>query len=200
MNRPSRGARASATTNRYVGCFLAPMRRSRIFTMLCFLSVGLAKIAGGSAAYASFVRRPSVSSSRRDCSNCLTSRLTSETCVPEPMRDALAARAVEQIGVAAFAQRHRADDRFDARQIFFGNLEVFGQRAREAGNHLHDVAHRADLAHLTHLVEKVVEREALLEQLFFERFGLLGRVEICVFSMSVSTSPMPRMRDASRSG
>ena len=33
MNRPSRGARASATTKRYVGCFFAPMRRSRILTM-----------------------------------------------------------------------------------------------------------------------------------------------------------------------
>ena len=41
MKRPSRGARASATTKRYVGCFLAPMRRSLIFTMLCCRFIGI---------------------------------------------------------------------------------------------------------------------------------------------------------------
>src|SRR6059058_2886460 len=32
MNAPSRGVRASAITTRYLGCFFAPMRRSRILS------------------------------------------------------------------------------------------------------------------------------------------------------------------------
>ena len=101
--------------------------------------------------------------------------------MPDAERDALAARPVERSGTAAFAPRHRADDRLDLREVLFGNLEVLGQRVREARDHLHDVGHRSDLAHLAHLVEKVVEREALLEDLLLELLRLLFRVDALRF-------------------
>src|SRR3954471_13378249 len=38
MNRPSRGARDSAATTRYVGCFFLPIRMRRSFTTVSLLS------------------------------------------------------------------------------------------------------------------------------------------------------------------
>ncbi len=48
-------------------------------------------------------------------------------------RDALATRTVEQVGIAAFPPRHRADDRVDARQIFFGIWKSLGRRPDKPG-------------------------------------------------------------------
>src|SRR5271166_5652074 len=98
MNRPSRGACASATTKRYVGCFLAPMRRSRIFTISSLNqspSPRSAEVLGHLACLIELFHQPV------DVGNG-TSRTAS---------DSLAARSVEDIRMAAFPAGHRADDR-----------------------------------------------------------------------------------------
>src|ERR1043165_2383500 len=50
MNLPSRGLRESATTMRYVGCFLRPVRRRRMRTAMVVLLLGFRAALGSSRA------------------------------------------------------------------------------------------------------------------------------------------------------
>ena len=59
---------------------------------------------------------------------------------------------------------------------------------------------RAHLLELLHLLEEVLEREGVLLQLLLELLGLLLVDVSWARSTSVSTSPMPRIRPARRSG
>ena len=71
-----------------------------------------------------------------------------------------------------------------------------------AGQHAEDVADRAHLADGQHLLEEVLQREARRCRSWRRPWlGLLLRRSACsACSMRVSRSPMPRMREAIRSG
>src|SRR5690348_3117689 len=188
MKRPSRGERASATTKRYVGCFFAPMRRSLILTMipypcLCFaLSTRFAREQTLSAEHPHRKARPLFLAAEAHLLHHLAGLF--ET-LDQPvdvgdlrsaaLRDALAAGTVENIRVLAFTLGHRANDRLDALHVGLRYFEIFRQRTRHPRNHLQDVRHRSHLANLAHLIEKIVQRELLLEHLLLELFGLFGR-------------------------
>ena len=72
-----------------------------------------------------------------------------------------------------YRRRHRVDDAFDAGDLAVVDLDVAGF-LREPGHHAHQVAERAHLLDLLHLLEEVVERERALEQPSGGLFGLLG--------------------------
>src|SRR5580704_6180510 len=92
-------------------------------------------------------------------------------------RDSLPARSVEQARIVPFLARHRGNYRLDLHELALGDLEVLGKRLRQSRHHLQQVVHRSELAHLTHLLEEIVEREAGLEQLRLESFRLVFRIE-----------------------
>src|SRR5207342_3095324 len=77
-------------------------------------------------------------------------------------RDARAARAVEQVRIAAFLRRHRTDDRDHARHFLAGDLllEVLGHLA-DAGQLVHQATQAAHVLHLLELVAHVFQVEAL---------------------------------------
>src|SRR5580692_11300975 len=135
MKRPSRGDRASATTNRYVGCFLAPMRRKRMRTILYKLSFLSTQMFGHLTRLLELFDEPV------DVGNLCAGSA----------RYPFAARTVEQIGIAPLSARHRADDRLHFGDLPFGNLEIFWKRSRQTGNHFEQVGHRTQFAHLSHL-------------------------------------------------
>ncbi len=113
--------------------------------------------------------------------------------------DAGAAAAVDDLGLAPLLRGHRADDRLDRLQLVVVDLGAL-QLLRHAGHHPQQVAERAHLLELLHLLEEVVEGELTLQQL---RRGLSAwsfSKACSACSMRVSMSPMPRMRPAMRSG
>src|SRR5579884_372277 len=176
MKRPSRGERASATTKRYVGCFLAPMRRSLIFTMSSFY-FGLAQHSERKLC-TFFAAETHLLHHLARFFEAFDQAIHVGDLGPAALRDALAARTVEDIRVLPLPSRHRTDNRFDALDVGFRNFEVLGQRTRYARDHFQDVGHRSQLANLPHLLQEIVERELLLEHLLLELFGLLGGVDV----------------------
>ena len=63
-----------------------------------------------------------------------------------------------------------------------------------------EVLERPHLPHLAHLLEEVLEREVALAQLLLRLRGLVGVERLLGLLDEVSTSPMPRIRLAMRSG
>src|SRR5665811_959029 len=60
MKRPSRGARESATTMRYVGCFLLPLRVSLIAVAIChllFVTLEYPRMVDAAASHAQHLER-----------------------------------------------------------------------------------------------------------------------------------------------
>src|SRR5260370_1326264 len=97
---------------------------------------------------------------------------------PTASRDALLARAVDDLWVRALALRHRQDDRLHLLDFFSrvlaGELPLERSAAR---HHIEHALERAHAAHLSHLGETVVERhlagaKALLD---FDRLVLVDR-------------------------
>src|SRR5579884_2291540 len=144
MKRPSRGERASATTKRYVGCFLAPMRRSLIFTMSSFY-FGLAQHSERKLC-TFFAAETHLLHHLARFFEAFDQAIHVGDLGPAALRDALAARTVEDIRVLPLPSRHRTDNRFDALDVGFRNFEVLGQRTRYARDHFQDVGHRSQLA------------------------------------------------------
>ena len=73
-------------------------------------------------------------------------------------------------------------------------------QAAHAGDQAHDFVQRAQAADLTELLAEVVQREFAAAEAFL-LLGHLVLVELLLHcSTSVSTSPMPRIRLAMRSG
>ena len=175
MNAPSRGDFASQTTNRYVGCFFAPIRRRRIFTMMFSVCLSNVEVPASETGPAS--RHPSVSSCVREASNCFTKRLTSETCVPLPAAMRLRREPLRISRTRALAHGHRADDRLDLARGRPRRSRRSGSAFESPGDHLHDVVHRAHLAHLAQLVEEVVERKVVLAQFLREILRLLFGID-----------------------
>ena len=101
----------------------------------------------------------------------MTSWLTSAGDVPLPA--AMRWRRDPSI-VSGFARSrggHRPDDRLDAPDLPVVDLDV-AQFLGDAGEHADEVAERAHLLDLLHLLEEVLERELALEQLGRRFLGL----------------------------
>ena len=81
------------------------------------------------------------------CTNCFSSRFTSSTDVPLPLRDALAAAAVDDLLLAPLVRRHRADDRLDARHLLLVGLLAAPSSLRlpMPGQHPDDLLERPHL-------------------------------------------------------
>ena len=136
------------------------------------------------------------------CANCLSRRLTSCTWVPEPA----AIRRLREPFMMAGKRRSRgvmeliiASRRTSSRSSTL-SLHLVWQVA--GPRQLVDQAgHAAHVAHLLELLLKVVQTKLFaLGELLGDLLGLARSTFCSVSSMSVSTSPMPRMRDAMRSG
>ncbi len=80
---------------------------------------------------------------------------------PRAACDPAAARSVDHLRVGALGWRHRGDDRLQAIEVALVDVHV-AQLGADARHHLEQVADRAHLADLLHLVEEVVERELVL--------------------------------------
>ena len=125
------------------------------------------------------------------------SRLTSgQAWCPEPRAIAPAARRVEDVGIAPLLERHRLDDRLGALQLAAVDRApappwpmppmpgIISSRPAE----------RAHLLDLLHLVQEVLEGEAVRLQLLGELLAPASASNVSwARSISVSTSPMPRM-------
>ena len=110
--------------------------------------------------------------------------------------------AFRSSGFARSARRHRIDDALDARDRALVDLRALRGARELAGQLVEQRLHAAHLAHLPDLRLEVLEVEALAGlDLLGELLRLLDvDAACCASSISDSTSPMPRMRDAMRSG
>src|SRR5262249_7374578 len=89
-------------------------------------------------------------------------------------RDALAARAIDDLRIASLLGRHRADDRIEATQVRL----LAGELLRRPLEHLSERQHaqhlieRAERLHLLELSAEVLEGEGVLAELLHHRLGL----------------------------
>ena len=107
---------------------------------------------------------------------------------------------VDDLRVGALGGRHAADDRLDPVELLVVDV---GQRVLHlpgAGQHAQQVADRAHLADRQHLLEEVLQRELAGADLRGGFLGLLGVEDLLGLLDEASTSPMPRIRLAIRSG
>ncbi len=134
--------------------------------------------------------------------NCLRRRLTSWTWTPEP---AAMRRRREPSMIAGFAPLpagHGIDDGDLAADV---PVALVGRHAallgRGAGELVEQRAHAAHLLQLLELALEVDHVEALaLDDLLGKALGLVPVDLRCTCSTRLTTSPMPRMREAMRSG
>ena len=87
------------------------------------------------------------------------------------MRDAPAARSVEDRRVRPLLRSHRRDDGLNAVELAVVDLHS-AELAAKAGDHLQQSADRPHATNLLELVEEVVEGELLLSDLALELLGL----------------------------
>src|SRR4051794_282946 len=91
------------------------------------------------------------------------------------LRDAGATRAVDDLRVVPLGGGHRLDDRLDAVDLALVEVLQLVTELTHAGEHPHDLGHRAELADLHHLLEEVLQGEpALGAELLGGLHGLLG--------------------------
>jgi hypothetical protein len=96
-------------------------------------------------------------------------------------------------------RRHREHDRLDPRHLRVVDVHAFELPAH-ARDELHHALERPHLLQHSRGGEEVVERELTREETPLHLLLLVLLDRLLAFSISVSTSPMPRMRDAIRSG
>ena len=134
--------------------------------------------------------------------NCLTSRLTSGRLVPEPRamrRRREASRMAGSLRSAGVMERMMASTVASSPR----SMAAWASLAAppKPRDHLHERAERAHLLDLLHLLEEVVEREAVALRSFSASFSASFASKVsCARSTRLTTSPMPRMRPARRSG
>jgi len=116
--------------------------------------------------------------------------------------DADAAFGVENLRTAPFLRCHRANHSSIRRNSFscFDKSPLLFQHLGAAGQHAHDAFQRTEFFHLAQLLEKILESKLALAHFFFELFGIIDIDRFGGFSTRLTTSPMPRIREAMRSG
>src|SRR6476661_8102858 len=133
MKRPSRGERWSVATTRQIGLLVAPTRVSLILTAKLLLpdlpSGEREGYAPRSHPAHELLHRGHLALLERAHHLLHLAELLHELVDgldrrPGPGRNALAARAVDQLRVAALGQRHRGHDRLDPVELAFVDLRV----------------------------------------------------------------------------
>ena len=125
--------------------------------------------------------------------------MTSWTVVARSGRDPLPAAAVDHVRKRPLARRHREHDRLDALQPALVDVGV-GELAHP-GHHLQDALERPHAAEHLLGLQEVVEGELPLAHPRLDARPVSSSEAACsARSISVRTSPMPRMREAIRSG
>src|SRR5712692_534668 len=125
MKRPSRGERESATTTRYAGRRLEPMRRSRIDTDTCSppqrgkTGQALQPAELPLHAFELFHHLPELRVLLEQPVHVLHAGAAAA-------RDALATRAADDLGMRPFPGRHRRDDRVEPVEVLLLAREVGG--------------------------------------------------------------------------
>src|SRR6184192_3690271 len=174
MNRPSRGARESATTTRYRGRLVVPVRLSRIDT-----ATSSPPQCGKSRQVLHVGKLP------LHALELLHHLLELRVLLQEPVdvldaraaapRDPLAPAAVDDLRVAPLARRHRRDDGVEAAEVGGLVREVLRRALQHLAEreHAQDLVEGPELAHLLELLAEVLEREGVLAELADELLRLL---------------------------
>src|SRR5579859_7485349 len=186
MNLPSRGLRESATTSRYTGRLVVPIRFNLILTNVVLLSetcltelrwidvlelsehAGLATNTLGALAAKALEHALHLLESLEQAVDVGDGR-------PAAHRDAFAARALDELGVAALLDGHGEHDRLHAAEVVLGRHGPAGllHELATAGQHAEHAFERAHAAQLTQLREPVVHGQATREGTLDHLLGLL---------------------------
>src|SRR5580765_3524778 len=179
MNRPSRPARESATTTRYAGLLLRPVRLSRMWTATLVLLFWCAVASSGQERQALHLAHPSL-----HLLEALHHLLELRVLLEQPVDvgnagaaapgDALSAAAVDDRRLAPLLGCHRPDQRLEAGQLLLLASQLLRQRflALEERNHVHDLAERPHRAELLELGGEILEGERLVADLLGEGLRL----------------------------
>src|SRR6202795_4404478 len=179
MNRPSRAARESATTTRYEGFLLRPVRLSRMWTATLLLLFWSAVASSGQERQALHLAHPSL-----HLLEALHHLLELGVLLEQPVdvgdagaaapSDALPPAAVDDRRLVPLIGGHRADHRLEAGQLLLLAGQLFRHRllTLEERDHVHDLAERPHRAELLELGGEILERERLVADLLGERLGL----------------------------
>src|SRR3989442_13023985 len=166
MKRPARGEPESATTTREAGRLVVPVRLSRIVTATFspprrrksweILQAGKLPL----HALELLHDLPQLRELLEKPVHVLHARAAAA-------RDPLAAAAVDDLGIAPLARRHRADDRVEPAEIRRLAVEILGRALEHLakGKHAEDLIERTHLAELLDLLAEVLQRERVLAEL-----------------------------------
>src|ERR1019366_9005690 len=187
MNLPSRGLRESATTNRYTGRLVVPIRFNLILTNVVLLSETCLSELGWVdvlelSEHASLAANPLGALAAAEALEhalhlleCLEQAVDVGDGRAAPRGDALAARTLDELRVAAFLQRHGEHDRLHAAEVLLRGHRRAGllHELATAGQHPEHAFERTHAAQLTKLSEPVVHGEATRERALHHLLGLL---------------------------
>src|SRR5688572_7695515 len=165
ITRPSRGDRWSATTTLQIGFFLPPTRVSRTRT-----AIGrwrLADLAARQLLHAGHLPLLQLLHDLLHLAELLDQLVDGLHRGPGAARDPPAARAVDDRRVRALLGRHRGDDRLEAVDLPFVDVQR-AELLADPGEHLQDPPERAHPAQLLELSQEVVEGHLPLADLPLE--------------------------------
>src|SRR2546421_2517567 len=170
MKRPSRGERESATTTRYDGRRVEPIRLSRIDT---------ATWSPPECWKARQVHARELSLESLELFHHLSElRVLLEQAVdvlhgrPAAPSDPLASAAVDDLRMAPLARRHGRDDGVEAAEIGLLSVQLARRglhQLAEPRDHAEDLIERPPLADLLELAAAVLQREGVLAELLDQR-------------------------------
>ena len=135
----------------------------------------------------------------RVSSNCFIRRLTSMIVVPLPLAIRSRRRALMISGFFALGRSHGVDDSLGLLEGILGYVDVL-QRLAHAGYHRREVFEIAHFLDLCYLLAEIVEVELVLNKLLLSLRACSSSNCSCARSTSDTTSPMPNIRSAIRSG
>src|SRR3990172_13107860 len=161
INRPSRALRESATTMRYVGCFLLPRRASRIAVAIGHL-LPLSRVPEHLERILGHAARAKLLHHLLHLLELGKQVIHSLDVGARTGRDAPAAAAVDPIRLAALFSRHGRDDSLDLVEGLFVHLQPLELGRWNAGDHTQEARERPHLPDLLDLFKKVVERKRAL--------------------------------------
>src|ERR1035437_4068480 len=195
MNLPSRGLRESATTSRYTGRLVVPIRFNLILTNVVLLSetcltelrwIDVLEL----SEHASLAADTLGALAAETLEHALHLLEALEQTIDVGDRgaaaggDALATRALDELGVVALLDRHGKHDRLHAAEVLLRRHRGAGlldhlAAAREHAEHAFERAHATQLAQLR---EPVVHGEATCEGTLHHLLGLLlVELLLCAF-------------------
>src|SRR5580704_554013 len=162
MNLPSRGLRESATTNRYTGRLVVPIRFNLILTNVVLLSetcltelrwIDVLELSEHAGLAANTLRALAAEAFEHALHLLETLEQTVDIGDrrPAPHRDAFASRALDELGVPALLRGHGEHDRLHATEVVLRRHRRAGllHQLATAGQHAEHAFERAHTAQLT---------------------------------------------------